>query len=215
MNKRNANYQQQLDEIIAQNLVHNKRPSLLMHVCCAPCSSYCLEYLSEFFEITLLFYNPNISPREEFCKRLATLEKFVGENYPSVIIQAPAYDEQEFFAIADGLQDAPEGGARCWKCYALRLEKTAQIAREKHFDYFLSSLSISPHKNVDKLNEIGQALALKYGVEWLPNDFKKKGGYLRSIELSAKNGLYRQNFCGCEYSKRENQAKQVAQDAKK
>ncbi|MEG2561911.1 MAG: epoxyqueuosine reductase QueH [Clostridia bacterium] len=215
MNKRNANYQQQLDEIIAQNLVHNKRPSLLMHVCCAPCSSYCLEYLSEFFEITLLFYNPNISPQEEFCKRLDTLKKFVGENYPSVIIQAPAYDEQEFFAIADGLQDAPEGGARCWKCYALRLEKTAQIAREKHFDYFLSSLSISPHKNVDKLNEIGQALALKYGVEWLPNDFKKKGGYLRSIELSAKNGLYRQNFCGCEYSKRENQAKQVAQNDKK
>lgn len=194
------NFQKMLDNII-ENLGESK-PKLLLHCCCAPCSSYVLEYLARYFEITLLFYNPNISPKEEFFKRYKELKNLLnqmGENSIQIIL--PEYNPDEFFEIAKELEQVPEGGERCYKCYRLRLEKTAEIARQKGFDYFCSTLSISPYKNAKWLNEIGEQLGEIYATQYLPNDFKKKNGYKRSIELSAKYNLYRQNYCGCVYSK--------------
>ncbi len=194
------NFQKMLDNII-ENLGESK-PKLLLHCCCAPCSSYVLEYIAKYFEITLLFYNPNISPKEEFFKRYEELKSLlnqIGENSIQIIL--PEYNPDEFFEIAKGLEQVPEGGERCYKCYRLRLEKTAEIAGQKGFDYFCSTLSISPYKNAKWLNEIGEQLGEFYAAQYLPNDFKKKNGYKRSIELSAKYNLYRQNYCGCVYSK--------------
>lgn len=198
----NINYQKELEKII-ENIDENNPPRLLLHSCCAPCSSYVLEYLSKYFKITLYYYNPNISPEGEFEKRFSELKRLISEmplkNEPELI--RGVYRYEDFLDIAEGLEDEPEGGERCFKCYRLRLEKTAELARDEGYDYFCTTLSISPLKNSQKINEIGFDVAEKYGVKWLPSDFKKKEGYKRSIELSRKYNLYRQNFCGCVYSR--------------
>lgn len=195
------NYQKLLDGVLSEL---GGTPKLLLHACCAPCSSYCLEYLSKYFEITVLYYNPNISPAEEYEKRAAELVRLAGElpvkNKISVVVEE--YSPEDFFEVSRGLEDVPEGGERCFKCYRLRLERAARYAAENGFDYFCSTLSISPLKNAQKLNEIGEELSEIYKVPHLPNDFKKRGGYLRSIELSREYDLYRQNYCGCVFSKR-------------
>ena len=193
------NYQLQLDEIIKS--LDGKRESLLLHCCCAPCSSYCIEYLKDYFDITLFFYNPNISNQEEFTKRYNELVRLVKEMNLDMDIVCPPYEDQEFLQKVKGYEHCPEGGDRCSICYALRLKRACEYAEEKGFDYYCSTLSISPHKNAQKLNAIGEALAKDKRVKHLPNDFKKKGGYLRSIELSKQYNLYRQGFCGCEFSK--------------
>lgn len=206
------NYQKQLDELLGQVGKCEKKPTLLLHSCCAPCSSYVLEYLTKYFHIILFYYNPNISPKEEFEKRTRELQRLVGEmpmpDAPEIIVGD--YDPAEFFAIAKGLEDVPEGGERCFKCYRLRLEKTAQLAKQLGADYFTTTLSISPYKNAQKLGEIAAELSEIYSVKALPADFKKKGGYKRSIELSAQYGLYRQDYCGCVYSKAERDRKHAA-----
>ena len=198
--QQNENYQRRLDAII-QNLTGT--PRLLLHCCCAPCSSYVLEYLSRFFEITCLFYNPNISPAEEYDRRAEELRRLISEqphDIPvSIIVEK--YNPEDFFAAVKGFEQVKEGGERCFRCYRLRLEMAAKYAKEYNFDYFCSTLSISPLKNAAKLNEIGEELSEIYKMPHLPNDFKKKGGYLRSIELSAEFALYRQNYCGCVFSK--------------
>lgn len=180
-------------------------PSLLLHSCCAPCSSACLEYLNGNFKMSVFYYNPNISPKAEFEKRLSEEKRLLSEmplDEKTEVLEGE-YNYDEFLEIAKGLEDIPEGGERCFRCYKLRLEKTAALAKEKGFDYFCTTLSVSPLKNSQKINEIGMELAEKYGVKWLPSDFKKKEGYKRSIELSRQYGLYRQNFCGCVFSKKE------------
>ena len=198
----NENYQRRLDELI-NNL--SGTPRLLLHCCCAPCSSYVLEYLSRFFEITCLFYNPNISPAEEYEKRAEELRRLISEqphkNPVSIIVEK--YNPKDFFAAVKGYEHIKEGGERCFRCYRLRLEMAAKYAKEYNFDYFCSTLSISPLKNARKLNDIGEELSEIYKISHLPNDFKKKGGYKRSIELSAEYDLYRQNYCGCVFSKNE------------
>lgn len=197
------NYQLMLDKIIKDECA-DRRPRLLLHACCAPCSSYVLEYLSEYFDITLYFYNPNISPKEEHDFRADELMRLVGEmplpKGISVIIGS--YEPERFKELSAGLEDLPEGGARCAKCYALRLEESAKVAAKGEYDYFTTTLSISPHKNAEWLNTIGEQMGDRYGVRYLFSDFKKKGGYKRSCELSEIYGLYRQSFCGCEYSKK-------------
>lgn len=198
------NYQLILDKVIEKIKKDGSRPSLFLHACCAPCSSYVLEYLAEFFEITLFFYNPNISPAEENELRFAELGRLVSEMGLSerVKIVRGEYEPNKFKAMSAGLEELPEGGARCAKCYELRLLETARLASEGGYDYFCTTLSISPHKNAEWINSIGQAMGERFGVLWLPSDFKKRGGYKRSCELSVEYGLYRQSFCGCEYSKR-------------
>lgn len=195
------NYQKKLDEVLK---TLDETPKLLLHACCAPCSSYCLEYLSRYFEITVLYYNPNISPEEEFKKRAEEEKRLISEMPVKnpVTLVVDDYEPDEFFSAVKGLENAPEGGERCFVCYRLRLERAARYAAEHGFDYFCSTLSISPLKNAQKLNEIGAELSEIYKVPSLPNDFKKKGGYLRSIELSREYGLYRQNYCGCVFSKK-------------
>lgn len=197
------NYQKQLDTLISQ--LEGRTPRLLLHSCCAPCSSYCIEYLAQYFSITILYYNPNISPEEEFVKRAAEQQRLASEmslkNPVSVVVDS--YDPTEFYSAVKGYEHIPEGGERCFICYRLRLERAAKYAAEHGFDYFCSTLSISPLKNAAKLNEIGAELSEIYKTPHLPSDFKKRGGYLRSIELSKKHGLYRQNYCGCVFSKKE------------
>lgn len=198
-----TNYQRKLDEVIAS--LGGSVPRLLLHSCCAPCSSYCLEYLAQYFSITVLYYDPNIYPKEEFRKRAAEQERLV-QSLPvkhRVTVVVDDYDPQEFFSAVKGLEHIPEGGERCFACYRLRLERAARYAAENGFDYFCSTLSISPLKNSAKLNEIGEELSELYSVQHLPSDFKKKGGYKRSIELSREYGLYRQNYCGCVFSQKE------------
>lgn len=197
-----VNYQKELDKIIEG--LNGKKPRLLIHSCCAPCSSYVLEYLSAFFEITVLYYNPNIYPEEEFLKRLDEQRRLCREmpQLDAVEVLDFGYDPTEFYEAAKGLENEKEGGARCEKCFRLRLLKTAQIAKEKGFDYFTTTLSISPLKDEQKLNEIGKELAEEIGVSYLYSDFKKKNGYKRSIELSREYNLYRQNYCGCVFSQK-------------
>lgn len=178
-------------------------PSLLLHSCCAPCSSYVLEYLSEYFSIAIFFYNPNIYPDSEFDYRLEELKKFTREAGYKAKIISPDYDSGEFFDAVRGYENEPEGGARCRICYELRLRKTAETAKKLGFDYFTTTLSISPYKRADWLNEIGGSLEKEYGIGYLYSDFKKKNGYKRSIELSTEYSLYRQDYCGCVYSKAE------------
>jgi len=190
---------------------------LLLHSCCAPCSSACLEILHEFFDVTVFYYNPNIDDEGEYLKRKAEQTRFLNETGWAKIIDCD-YDEEAFENIARGLENEPERGKRCYKCYALRMEKTAISAKEKSFDYFTTTLSLSPYKNSKWINEIGRALEEKYGVKFLPSDFKKQGGYLRSIQLSKEYGLYRQDYCGCRFSKAETDKKRataVAEAAKK
>ena len=195
------NYRRKLDELISKL---EGTPSLLLHSCCAPCSSYCLEFLSQYFRITVLYYNPNISPESEFVKRAEEQARLIKElplkNPVSLVVDK--YKPGEFFDAVKGLEDCPEGGERCFVCYRLRLERAAKYAAEHGFDYFCSTLSISPLKNAQKINEIGEELSEIYKISVLPNDFKKRGGYLRSIELSREYNLYRQNYCGCVFSKR-------------
>ncbi|MFA9380577.1 MAG: epoxyqueuosine reductase QueH [Acetanaerobacterium sp.] len=198
----NRGYQRELDAIVAGIPSEGEAPSLLLHACCAPCASYVLEYLSQYFRITLYYYNPNISSPEEYAKRVGEVNRLVTllpAARPVKLIEGE-YDPERFLSLAKGLEGEREGGARCARCYELRLQSTAQLAREQGFDYFTTTLSISPYKNADKLNEIGERLAQQYGVKHLPCDFKKRGGFKRSVELSAQYGLYRQDYCGCVFS---------------
>ena len=178
---------------------------LLLHACCAPCSSAVLERLSNFFEITIFYYNPNITEEKEYLKRIEELKKyisFVKYKYPLSLIPGN-YEPQMFFEMAKGLEDEPERGKRCYKCYAMRLEESARIADELGFDYFCTTLTLSPHKNSNWINEIGEDLNNRYNSIYLYSDFKKRNGYKRSIELSREYDLYRQDYCGCVYSLRD------------
>ena len=205
------NYQQKLDEIINNIKKSGSKPTLLLHSCCAPCSSYVLEYIAKYFDITILYYNPNIFPKEEYYKRYNELQRLLKEmplENPVKLLE-PQYDSEEFFKAVKGLEHIREGGERCFACYRLRLEKTARIAAEKGFDYFTTTLSISPYKNAQKLNEISDELGGIYKVNSLPSDFKKRNGYKRSIELSKIYNLYRQNYCGCVFSRQEREEKEA------
>ncbi|MDE6149713.1 MAG: epoxyqueuosine reductase QueH [Ruminococcus sp.] len=201
------NYQKKLDGIIDDITKNGETPSLLLHSCCAPCSSYVLEYLSQYFKITVFYYNPNISPEEEYKKRVAEQKRLISQLPMKNAVEfiEGDYKPQDFYDIAKGLESIPEGGKRCFACYRLRLEQTAKLAAELKIDYFTTTLSISPYKNASKLNEIAEELSYIYNVKNLPSDFKKKEGYKRSIVLSAEYNLYRQDYCGCIFSKRENQ----------
>ncbi len=193
------NYQKLQDEIV-KDLIGT--PRILLHSCCGPCSSYCIKALSEYFLVTVYWFNPNIHPLEEYQKRLETQKKLIEliDAKNPVEFLCDEYLPDEFFALTKGYENEREGGARCEICFAERLEKTAQKAKEQGFDFFTTTLTVSPHKDAQKINLIGQELAEKYGVKFLPSDFKKKNGYLQSIELSQKYGLYRQNYCGCAFS---------------
>ena len=200
MNK--INYQNQLDKII-ENIDPDNPPRLLLHSCCAPCSSYTLEYLSRYFDITVYYFNPNISPKQEFDKRFEEQKRLISQMpfKNRVALVEGDYNYDDFLEIAKGLENVREGGERCFRCYKMRLESTARLAKEQGFDYFCTTLSISPLKNSQKINELGFEIEEKYGVKWLPSDFKKREGYKRSIQLSREYSLYRQNFCGCVFSK--------------
>lgn len=218
MNQRN--YQKELDKILHKmtgDLAEEETPkSLFLHSCCAPCSSYVLEYLSKYFKITVFYYNPNISAYEEYYKRVEEQKRLIsaynekGMGYPILVVEGD-YKPQVFFEAAKGLENCSEGGERCFKCYELRLEETARKGKEAGADYFATTLTISPLKNAPKLNELGERLAQMYDIPWLPSDFKKKEGYKRSIELSAEYGLYRQDYCGCAYSKAEREKQKASE----
>ncbi len=198
------NFQKELDALIENNSKAGVTPTLLLHACCAPCSSYCLEYLSKYFKITVFYYNPNIYPQQEYSFRVSEVKRLISEmeTENEVSFIEGNFDPDEFYTLVKGLENCKEGYDRCFLCYRLRLEETARLAKEKGFDYFTTTLSISPLKNASKINEIGEELAVKYSVSHLPSDFKKKNGYKRSIELSKEHNLYRQNYCGCVFSKR-------------
>ena len=201
------NYQKELDKILSnmgESCTKENKPRLFLHCCCAPCSSYVLEYLVPYFHITVFYYNPNITPETEYKKRIAELKRFISRaGYEGQVdFMEGDYDPAVFFEAVKGLEDQPERGARCKICYKLRMEEAAEKAAGIHADYFTTTLSISPHKNAAWINEIGQELEKKYGIKHLPSDFKKRGGYLRSIRLSEEYGLYRQDYCGCVFSRR-------------
>lgn len=216
-----VNYQKELEKILRileedrQSVPQGGKPvkSLFLHSCCAPCSSYVMEYLCSYFQITVFYFNPNIASSEEYRKRVEEQKRLINtynkemeagirRGYPIGFLEGD-YDPQRFYEAAKGYEDCPEGGERCFRCFDLRLRETAKRARAEGADFFCTTLTISPLKNAGKLNEIGMALSAEYGVPWLPSDFKKKDGYKRSIELSAEYGLYRQNYCGCGYSLRD------------
>lgn len=192
------NFQLELDKYID---ALNYRPKLALHSCCGPCSSYVIEYLSKYFDITLFFYNPNIHPEEEYQHRLSEQKRLCR------ILDIPVfdcdYDPTNFFDFVKGLEKVKEGGERCTKCFEMRLEYTAKLAKEQDFELYATTLTVSPHKNAPLINEIGQMIGKKYNIKWLPSDFKKRSGYLRSIELSKQYDLYRQNYCGCIFSKQD------------
>ncbi len=192
------NYQRKLDKEL--EALGGRKPGLLLHSCCGPCSSYVLEYLSRHFRLGLLYYDPNIQPEAEYELRLEN-QRTVLERYPDIALHEYGWRGEEYEAAVRGLEAEPEGGARCTACFRLRLEETARLAKELGYEYFCTTLSVSPHKDAERLNRIGMELAEKYGVKWLPSDFKKREGYKRSIELSREYGLYRQDYCGCLYSK--------------
>lgn len=214
MNK--VNYQKELEKILSsyeRDISTGKAedaspPRLFLHSCCAPCSSYCLEYLCTYFAITVFYFNPNITEEPEYRHRVEEQKRLIaayneqGRGYPIEVIEGD-YEPGVFFEITKGYEDCPEGGERCFRCFDLRLRETAARAAADGYDYFATTLTISPLKNAQKINEIGQALAKEYGVKWLPSDFKKKNGYKRSVELSEEYGLYRQDYCGCAFSKAE------------
>jgi hypothetical protein len=194
-----------LEQTIERERAAGNVPSLLLHSCCAPCSSYCIEYLSQYFAITVFYYNPNIYPDDEYYKRVEEQKRFIEEfpaEHPVDVIEGD-FDKDSFYDIARGYEDCPEGSERCFRCYELRLRESARKAAELSKDYFTTTLTISPMKNAAKLNETGMRLEEEYGVRYLCSDFKKKDGYKRSIELSGEYGLYRQDYCGCVYSRRE------------
>lgn len=194
------NAQIELEKLINKLKEEGKRPSLLLHACCAPCASYPLEYLSKSFDVTLFYYNPNITEKTEYEKRLEELRRLSHEFGFNVI--DGVYDGKIFFEHSKGLEQEPERGKRCEKCFSLRLSKASEIATSYGFEYFATTLTLSPLKNATLINEIGLSVEKEGGTKYLPTDFKKKGGYLRSIELSNKYNLYRQNYCGCVFSKR-------------
>ncbi len=197
-----TNYQLILDKELSGLQAEGRTPSLLLHSCCGPCSSYVLEYLTQYFSVTLYYYNPNIFPAGEYQHRLAEQKRIIAEmefKNPVELMES-RYIPEEFAGAAQGLESEPEGGRRCAACFALRLEDTAKKARDGGFEYFATTLTVSPHKNAELLNSIGGALGEKYGVKYLFSDFKKREGYKRSIELSREHGLYRQVYCGCKYS---------------
>ena len=210
--KPNRNFQKELEAIIEQNRKNGVVPSLLLHSCCAPCSSYCLEYLSQYFKITVLYYNPNLFPAGEYERRVSEQKKLVSAlptKYPITLVEMKG-EPEEFYSAVKGLEHIREGGERCFACFRLRLERAARYAKENGFDFFTTTLTISPLKNAQKLNEIGEAVGEKFGVRHLPSDFKKKNGYKRSVELSKVYGLYRQDYCGCVFSKREREETEKA-----
>lgn len=211
-NMNRVNYQKELEQLLEllerEEAERGGAPSLFLHSCCAPCSSYVLEYLCGHFRITVFYYNPNISESQEYQHRVREQIRLIdtynreGRGHPIRVMEGD-YQPERFFQAAAGLENCPEGGERCFKCYELRLRETARRAKDGGFDFFGTTLTISPLKNAEKLNETGKSLAQEYGVSWLPSDFKKKDGYKRSIELSAEYGLYRQDYCGCVFSKAE------------
>lgn len=197
------NYQKELDKLLKKFESEKRVPKLLLHSCCAPCSSYVLEYLSTYFSITVFYYNPNISPESEYTKRLFE-QQMLLDRLPAkhpVAFAAGHYDSERFFEMARGLEHMKEGGERCFRCYEMRLKEAAKMAKSAEFDFFTTTLSISPLKKADKLNEIGKRIGEEYGVPYLVSDFKKRNGYKRSVELSKEYGLYRQDYCGCVFSK--------------
>lgn len=225
------NYQKELEKILVKLPEYGTEkdgqpPRLLLHSCCAPCSSYCLEYLCRYFSITVFFYNPNISFSDEYQKRVEEQKRLIqsynreNKGYPISMIEGD-YEPGLFFEMAKGYENCPEGGERCFRCFDLRLRCTAMLAAGEgqlsgeegtatgKYDYFGTTLTISPLKNAVKLNEIGESLGEEYGVAWLPSDFKKKNGYKRSVELSSEYDLYRQDYCGCAYSKAERMKEEV------
>ena len=193
------NYQKEMEKIIES--FGGEKKSLLLHSCCAPCSSYVLEYLSRYFNITILFYNPNIYPEEEYQKRLAEEERLVKTAFPDVNIITLGYDETEYLSAVKGFENLGENSKRCYKCYEFRMKKAAQLAVK--YDYFTTTLSISPYKHADWINELGSRIQAEFGTNYLPADFKKKDGYKRSIELCKVYNIYRQDYCGCRFSLRE------------
>lgn len=199
------NYQKEMDLLLCELQKKEQVPKLLLHSCCAPCSSYVIEYLSSYFEITVYYYNPNIDEQEEYEKRAEEQKKLISQmctKYPVLFEEGP-YDVEMYTNKTKPLALEKEGGARCFVCYALRLEASARAAKQKRFDYFATTLTISPLKNTQKLNEIGEAMGGKYGITYLASDFKKKEGYKKSTQLSKTYHLYRQDYCGCSYSKQE------------
>lgn len=197
------NYQLKLEEIIEENNSKQYTPTLLLHSCCAPCSSYCLEYLSKYFKITIFYYNPNITSYPEYKKRVEEQQRLISELpcQNEIKFLEGNYDANIFFNMANGLESEPERGKRCFKCYEMRMRETAKEAERLNFDYFATTLTLSPYKNSNKINEIGELLDKEYNTNYLYSDFKKKNGYKRSIELSKIYNLYRQDYCGCIYSK--------------
>ena len=204
MNKRN--YQKELDKLVIGLEKSGEVPTLFLHSCCAPCSSYCLEYLSKYFQITVFYYNPNIFPSEEYEDRVNEQERLIrelnegGVPHPIRLVKG-TYRPEEFYEAVKGLEKEPEGGARCTECFKLRLYESARLAKEGGFDYFTTTLTISPLKDAERLNQIGEEAGESLGVRFLNSDFKKKNGYKRSIEMSKEHDLYRQDYCGCVYSK--------------
>ena len=198
------NYQIEMERELARIAASGARPRLLLHSCCAPCSSYVLECLNAAFDICVFYYNPNIAPAEEFERRAEEQQRLIAAlpHQGSIEFLRGDYDPQVFYDAVKGHEDDPEGGERCEKCFRLRLSEAARVAAEGHFDYFTTTLSISPLKDAQLLNAIGQAQSALIGIPWLPSDFKKKNGYRRSCELSAEYGLYRQDYCGCVFSRR-------------
>ena len=201
------NSAKELEQLIQKLQQEGKVPRLLLHACCAPCSSAVLEYLSQYFAITLLYYNPNIAPLEEYQKREAELRRLVSQmkfTHPVELLPCQ-YDGQAFVQAARGLEGEPEGGKRCEACFRLRLRYAAQEAARLRFDYYTTTLSISPMKNAPLLNQLGEEIGREFGVAHLPSDFKKKDGYKRSVQLSKEYDLYRQDYCGCAFSKAQRQ----------
>ena len=209
------NYQQVMENLIADNCIEGRSPRLLLHSCCGPCSTYCIQTLAEHFRVTVFYYNPNIYPPEEYHMRAGEQERFIERfptKYPVQFVEG-VYDTERFYDTVRGLEHVPEGGERCFRCYELRLREAAEYAREHDFDFFTTTLSISPLKNADKLNEIGAKLEREYGVRYLYSDFKKKNGYKQSTEISRAYDMYRQYYCGCVFSKQERDAQIAAKQA--
>jgi len=206
------NYQKELDTLIERNTAAGIRPSLMLHVCCAVCASYVLEYLHEHFSITVAYYNPNITDDEEYRYRYSELRRYVAESGLSDAIRFVEvdYDPAVFFRLAQGREEDREGGSRCELCFYERLSYTARLAAEGGYDYFATTLTISPLKNAALINAVGERAAAEFGARYLPTDFKKKEGYKRSVELSRQYSLYRQNYCGCIFSQREAQRREAA-----
>lgn len=203
--RNNRNFQKEMDRLIEKNQAEGVVPTLFLHSCCAPCSSYVLEYLSQYFKITVYYYNPNIYPPEEYEERTKEVERLIQElpaRHP-ISFLAGEYRPEQFYEAVRGHEKDPEGGERCGICFALRLEEAARLAKEGNFDYFTTTLTISPMKDAARLNQIGEEMGEKYGVSYLDSDFKKKNGYKRSTELSREYHLYRQDYCGCVFSMRE------------